>query len=507
MYGGRRRGGQRSGGYGGRGGRSGGRRRPQKNEFGISHGQPGANLKPLPWHSIQLKPFRRNFYTPVNHMNEQQVLQWRASQKIEVSGNGIPQPLVTFEQSPIPPNVLQSFHNAGFTAPTPIQAQGWPMALIGRNMVGIAQTGSGKTLAFIIPAVIHIMGQPPLEKGDGPIALCVAPTRELACQIQEEAKRFAAGFQLGIGCVYGGAPKRQQQYMLNQGVDLLICTPGRMLDFLENRVVNCKRVTYLVFDEADRMLDMGFEPQIRLLVSQVRPDRQVLMWSATWPNEVQNLANDFLGNDILMLRVGSKEGKAVEKITQHIHIVGSSYEKDGILEKSMAGFQGCKMLIFTATKRMADNLARRLYQQGWNTKSIHGDKQQYERDRVLAEFKSGRINIMVATDVAARGLHVEDIAVVINYDFPNNCDDYIHRIGRTARAGRTGTSISFFNPKVDSKKGRKLIKILKECNQVIPDQLYSCQNYSGKRNSRFKKRGRGRGRRSAPYGRGGRGRY
>merc|ERR1740124_1734738 len=287
---------------------------------------------------------------------------------------------------------------------------------------------------------MHIMGQPPLERGDGPIALVVAPTRELATQIEEEAKRFSSGFGLQIGCVYGGAPKRPQESALRQGLDLVICTPGRMLDFLEKKVTNCWRVTYLVFDEADRMLDMGFEPQIRSLVSQIRPDRQVLMWSATWPKEVESMAKDFLKEGFIKLHVGTDEGKACECISQQIHIV-NGYEKDSLFQNALRNFMNSKILVFTATKRMADQLSHQLNRQGWNTQSIHGDKRQEERDRVLKDFKSSNINIMIATDVAARGIHVDDISLVINYDFPQNCDDYIHRIGRTGRQNKAGLMV------------------------------------------------------------------
>jgi len=488
MYGNRRQ-----GGFGGR--RNGGR--SDRGEFGIGHGQPGANLKSVDWSQIQLKPFRKNFYTPSTEMTEQEVWDWRGQNEVKVHGEGVPQPIRTFEQAKFPANVLSIFQAAGFIKPTPIQAQGWPMALSGRDVVGVAQTGSGKTLAFVIPAVMHIMGQPPLERGDGPIALCVAPTRELACQIESEAKKFSSGFGISIGCVYGGAPKRHQESLLRNGLDLVICTPGRMLDFLEHRTTNLWRVTYLVFDEADRMLDMGFEKQIRLLVSQIRPDRQVLMWSATWPKEVQQLAGDFLKNGFIKLNVGSDVGKACETIQQEV-LVRGRYEKPNLFNDALQRFPNNKVLVFTATKRMADQLSRQLNQQGWNTESIHGDKQQFERDRVLRDFKSGRHNIMIATDVAARGIHVDDISCVINYDFPQNCDDYIHRIGRTGRCGKVGVAITFFDPKVDGKKAGKLIRILTDANQPVPEELHGLSkrfaNFGGR--NRHSHRGHGR---SRPY--------
>jgi len=487
-HGGSRNGGSR--GFGGRGAR--------KNEFGIGRGQPGAGLKAPDWNQMNLKGFQKNFWTPSSDMTPEAVQAWLAEKEIKVYGDGIPQPILSFDRAKFPSgmeNVLNLFAQAGFSAPTPIQAQGWPMALSGRDVVGVAETGSGKTLAFIIPAIMHIMGQPPLERGDGPIALVVAPTRELAIQIEAEAKRFSAGFGLKIGCVYGGAPKRPQENNLRNGLDIVVCTPGRMLDFLENRKTNCWRVTYLVFDEADRMLDMGFEPQIRSLVSQIRPDRQVLMWSATWPRDVEQLAQTFLKNGYIKLHVGSDEGKCCSTITQQVHIV-SSYQKTGLFQTALRDYSNQKVLVFTATKRMADQLSHSLNRQGWNTQSIHGDKRQEERQRVLRDFKAGRINIMIATDVAGRGIHIENIALVINYDFPQNCDDYVHRIGRTGRRGQTGTAITYFDPKTDSKKAGRFIKVLTDSNQQIPPELYQIQQ---------RWQGNGRGRNRFRKGRGGRG--
>jgi len=494
MYGQDRRSGGRRGGYGRRDDRRGGNR----NEFGIGHGQPGANLKAVDWSQIQLKPFRKNFYTPSTDMEEKELWAWREESQIKVMGQGVPQPIRTFEQAKFPANVLSAFQAAGFKAPTPIQAQGWPMALSGRDVVGVAQTGSGKTLAFIIPAVMHIMGQPPLERGDGPIALVVAPTRELACQIEAEAKRFSSGFGINIGCCYGGAPKRQQESMLRSGLDLVICTPGRMLDFLEHRTTNFWRVTYLVFDEADRMLDMGFEKQIRLMISQIRPDRQVLMWSATWPKDVQQLAQDFLKDGYIQLTVGGELGKACKTIAQQV-LVMSRYEKPRHFNDALHRFVGSKVLVFCATKRMTDQLSRQLNEQGWQTESIHGDKQQFERDRVLRDFKSGRVSIMIATDVAARGIHVDDIACVINYDFPGNCDDYIHRIGRTGRAGNKGTAITFFDPKTDGKKAQKLIKILTEAEQPVPQELHGIKQQFANFHDRRSRHSRGKRGGHRPY--------
>jgi len=504
-YGGRDRR-DRDGGYGG--GRNSGRGR--RNEFGVSMGQPGASLKAVDWSRVKLEKFEKHFFfehPAVKARSQEEVDQWLKDNNCKCEGNAPPKPVISFIEASLPDYILAEISRANFSSPTPIQSVGWPMALTGRDVVGIAKTGSGKTLGFIIPAIIHINAQPLLKPGDGPIALIVAPTRELACQIEQECVQFGSSSGLKIACVYGGVPKRKQETALRTGIEILICTPGRLLDFLERGTTNLRRVTYLVFDEADRMLDMGFEPQIRLLVSQIRPDRQVLMWSATWPKEVQTLASDFLPNDLLMVRVGTHETQACDSITQVVRVV-SKYDKENLLNESLRTYvqqYNGKVLVFTATKRMCDQLARGLNRAGWYASSIHGDKRQEERDRVLADFKDGRCNIMVATDVASRGIHVNDITCVVNYDFPGNIEDYVHRIGRTGRAGKTGIAISFFDASVDGRKAGKLVKILETSKQEVPPDLRSvaAQNQGQHGRRRYKDR---RGGGYKPYNSGG-GRY
>lgn len=472
-------------------------------------GQPGAGLKPVDWSRVKLEKFEKHFFfehEAVKARTQEEVGAWLRENKCEQEGNDIPKPVFTFMEASLPDYILAEIARAGFTSPTPIQSCGWPMALTGRDVVGIAKTGSGKTLAFIIPAIIHINAQPLLKAGDGPIALIVAPTRELACQIEQECVQFGASSGLKIACVYGGVPKRKQENALRTGIEILICTPGRLLDFLERGTTNLRRVTYLVFDEADRMLDMGFEPQIRSLVSQIRPDRQVLMWSATWPKEVESLAGDFLPNNLLKIRVGSHDSQACDTITQIVRCV-SKYDKENLLNESLRTYvqqYNGKVLVFTATKRMCDQLARGLNRAGWFATAIHGDKRQEERDRVLADFKDGRCNIMIATDVASRGIHVNDITCVVNYDFPGNIEDYIHRIGRTGRAGKTGIAISFFDAQVDGRKAGKLVKILENSKQEVPPELrqVAAQNQGTQGRRRFKDRRGGGG--YKPYSGGGR---
>merc|ERR1719440_2475145 len=361
-----------------------------------------------------------------------------------VSGRNVPKPVRTFEEASFPDYVLEEVSRVGFKEPSPIQVQGWPIALAGRDMIGIAETGSGKTLAFLLPAVVHINAQPYLSRGDGPIVLCLAPTRELACQTKEECDRFGKSSRIKNTCVYGGVPKMQQARDLGEGVEIVIATPGRLIDFLDSGATNLKRVTYLVLDEADRMLDMGFEPQVRKITSQVRPDRQTLMWSATWPKEVQRLAKDICREDPVHINIGSLDLRCAHTIRQYVEVVDERDKRSRLkrlLEKVM---DGSKILIFAQTKTQGDDLTREMRTDGWPALCIHGDKKQEEREWVLKEFKEGRNPILIATDVASRGLDVKDIKYVINYDFPNQIEDYIHRVGRTGRAGAIGSSYSFF---------------------------------------------------------------
>nr|CAH7723966.1 unnamed protein product [Callosobruchus chinensis] len=302
---------------------------------------------------------------------------------------------------------MEEIFKQGYEAPTPIQAQGWPIALSGKDMVGIAQTGSGKTLAYTLPATVHVNNQDDLNRGDGPIVLILAPTRELAQQIQKVATDFGQSTRIRNTCVFGGAPKGPQARDLERGVEICIATPGRLIDFLEKGTTNLERCTYLVLDEADRMLDMGFEPQIRKILGQVRPDRQTLMWSATWPKEVKKLASDFMKNPI-QLNVGSMNLSASNNILQIVDIC-QEHEKEqklGSLLQEIAGASdpGQKIIIFVETKRKVEGITQQIRRVGWPAVCMHGDKSQQERDYVMREFRAGKSTILVATDVAARGL-------------------------------------------------------------------------------------------------------
>jgi ATP-dependent RNA helicase DDX5/DBP2 len=488
------------GGYGG--GASFGRGGFGRGGFGGGSGGAGlgAGLHEIDWKRENLIKFEKNFYIEhpdLKALSEEDASEFRRKHNLTTEGRDVPKPIMTFIQAGFPDYIMKEVNRAGFKSPTAIQCQGWPVALKGRDVIGLAETGSGKTLSFLLPGVVHINAQPLLQRGDGPIVLVLAPTRELAMQIQVECNKFGASSSIKNTCLYGGVSRGPQMRDLERGAEIVIATPGRLIDMLECGKTNLRRVTYLVMDEADRMLDMGFEPQIRKILSQIRPERQTLMWSATWPREVQALARDFL-HDPITVRVGQAELSANKRVNQIIDVL-SDHEKMPrlikILEKQMQ--DGGKILIFTDTKKGADNLVRTLRMDGWPALGIHGDKTQQERDWVMNEFRGGKSPIMVATDVAGRGLDVKDITTVVNYDFANNVEDYVHRIGRTARAGATGTAYTFFTSG-DSKHARELIKLLAEAGQEVPEALQAMGGYGGGYGGGARRWGGGGG-----YGRGG----
>lgn len=428
---------------------------------------------------------------------------YRRQHELTALGENVPAPFMTFEAAGFPPEILREIQNAGFSSPTPIQAQSWSVVLKNRDIVAIAKTGSGKTLGYLLPAFLHLK-QCQKNSQRGPTVLVLAPTRELATQIQDEAVKFGKSSRITSTCIYGGAPKVHQLRDLERGADIVVATPGRLNDFLEMRKVNLQQVSLLVLDEADRMLDMGFEPQIRKIVNEIPPQRQTLMYTATWPKEVRKIAGDLLIDPVQVNIGNSDELSANKSITQYVEVVVAS-EKQKRLEQILRSQEpGSKILVFCSTKRMCDQLARSLARQ-FGAAAIHGDKTQHERDWVLGQFKTGRSPILVATDVAARGLDIKDIRVVLNFDFPTGIEDYVHRIGRTGRAGATGLAYTFFSDQ-DAKYAKDLIKVLEGANQKVPPELRDLAAFSGYgkgRGGRWESGGHGRGGRDG--GRGGRG--
>eukprot|EP01112_Ceratiomyxa_fruticulosa_P009619 TRINITY_DN251_c0_g1_i1.p1 TRINITY_DN251_c0_g1~~TRINITY_DN251_c0_g1_i1.p1 ORF type:complete len:623 (+),score=135.93 TRINITY_DN251_c0_g1_i1:297-2165(+) len=423
----------------------------------------------------------------IKKLDETVIREFHTTQQITLEGTDIPRPIMDFEHAPFPRSIIELLKSQ-FSAPTPIQAQSWPVALSGRDMVGVSQTGSGKTLGFILPALASAKEQmeknPPISSSyAGPSAIVLCPTRELARQITDEAHKFLAPFKLRIGCVYGGDHKYSQtQYIRQYSPQIIVATPGRLIDLLEERVLKLSRCTYLVLDEADRMLDMGFEPQIRSILSQVRPDRQTLMWSATWPKEIRNLASEFFTNPI-KITVGSLDLAANPNVQQNVHIIEHPDQKMKLLLNVIENRKGKgKFLIFCQTKSSTETLMDQLYEnriKGIDV--IHGDKNQAQRTRTLYNFKTGHTPVLIATDVAARGIDVEDVTDVVNFEFPMAIENYVHRIGRTGRAGRKGSSHTFFDPSPNSiKLVPDLIDLIKKAGQNPSEDLLSLERLSKK---------------------------
>ena len=405
---------------------------------------------------------------------------------VDASGTDVPEPVLTFTSPPIEPHLLTNIKLARYTKPTPVQKYSIPIIASKRDLMACAQTGSGKTGGFLFPILSEMFFQGPVAEQPTettgrnrfqnhkihPQALVLAPTRELVNQIYEESQKFTYRSWVRPCVVYGGADVRQQTQQMHTGCDLLMATPGRLVDLIDRGYISLSKIKYLVLDEADRMLDMGFEPQIRRIVEGSDmpgvDHRQTLMFSATFPREIQMLASDFL-SDYVFLSVG-RVGSTSENITQQVLYVEDD-QKPATLIDLLPTTKGL-ILIFVETKRMADSLAYFLLNKNLAATSIHGDRSQFEREEALKSFRTGEAPIMVATAVAARGLDIPNVTHVINYDLPSEIDDYVHRIGRTGRAGNTGIATSFFN-RGNRGIAQSLINILKEANQEVPDFIES----------------------------------
>uniref|UniRef100_A0A131YH40 RNA helicase n=2 Tax=Rhipicephalus TaxID=426455 RepID=A0A131YH40_RHIAP len=381
-------------------------------------------------------------------------------------------PVRTFEQAfSNYPEILNEIYKNQFLKPSPIQSQAWPILLQGQDLIGIAQTGTGKTLAFLLPAMIHIDSQPvPREERTGPSCLVLAPTRELAQQIEREARKYN---YRGIRCVciYGGGSRREQIQTVNLGVEIVIATPGRLNDLVMNNIIDLKYVTFLILDEADRMLDMGFEPQIKKVLLDIRPDRQTVMTSATWPEGVRRLAQQYM-NKPFQVFVGSLDLAAVHTVTQTVVICDENEKFQELLAFLESMQPDDKVIVFADKKVMVDHLSSEFALSGVNCQSIHGDREQCDREQALEDLRSGTVRILIATDVAARGLDIKDVTHIFNYDFPRNIEEYVHRVGRTGRAGRRGESITLVT-RENWRHARELINILEEANQDVPQGLYA----------------------------------
>eukprot|EP01045_Picozoa_sp_COSAG04_P017644 COSAG04_NODE_1574_length_6276_cov_3.068480_4_plen_797_part_00 len=423
-------------------------------------------------------PFRRDFYqesAEVAGMSEQAVSAYKKELDVSVTwltGGAAPRPVQSFKQVGFPTQIMRGIEKAGYEKPSAVQAQAWPVLLSGRDVIGIAKTGSGKTAAFVLPGLVHLMDQTELQKNEGPIMVVLAPTRELAAQIYVETKKFAKGYNLKVGAIYGGMSKFEQFKVLKAGVEVVVATPGRLIDLIKMKGTNLGRCTYVVLDEADRMLNMGFESQVRSIVAQVRPSRQVAMFSATFKRNIEGLARDLL-RDPVRITVGSV-GQSNKDVQQYVEVLKNEEAKwmwvvdnlDRLLDQG-------QVLVFRGTKDDCDAMANKLKRASYNANSIHGDKDQRERDAIMKDFKSGMAPILVATDVASRGLDIRGIKNVVNFDVARDIDSHVHRIGRTGRAGDKGQAFTLVDRsnRKDSGFAGDLVRNLEMSEQFVPPAL------------------------------------
>ncbi|CAH1105693.1 unnamed protein product [Psylliodes chrysocephalus] len=394
---------------------------------------------------------------------------FREDYNITIKGGKIPEPIRNWKESGIQKELLEIIDKIGYKDPTPIQRQAIPIGMQNRDIIGVAETGSGKTLAFLIPLLSWIQSLPKIERNEdadqGPYAIIMAPTRELAQQIEEETVKFGGPLGIRTVVVVGGLSREEQGFRLRMGCEIVIATPGRLIDVLENRYLVLNQCTYIVLDEADRMIDLGFEPDVQKIleympVTNLKPDseeaedsrvllanynskkkyRQTVMFTATMPPAVERLARTYLRRPAVVY-IGSI-GKPVERVEQIVHIMGENDKRKKLMEYLSRGIEP-PVIIFVNQKKGADVLAKGLEKLGHNACTLHGGKGQEQREYALASLKGGAKDILVATDVAGRGIDIKDVSMVINYDMAKTIEDYTHRIGRTGRAGKTGIAVSF----------------------------------------------------------------
>ncbi|KAG8653273.1 hypothetical protein MANES_05G004900v8 [Manihot esculenta] len=443
-------------------------------------------IEPIPaldHSSIDYESFSKDFYEEkpsISEMSEEDVAEYRKSLAIHVSGFDVPRPIKSFEDCSFSSQLMNAIAKQAYEKPTAIQCQALPIVLSGRDIIGIAKTGSGKTAAFVLPMIVHIVDQPELQKEEGPIGVICAPTRELAHQIYLEAKKFAKSHGIRVSAVYGGMSKLDQFKELKAGCEIVVATPGRLIDMLKMKALNMLKATYLVLDEADRMFDLGFEPQIRSIVGQIRPDRQTLLFSATMPRKVEKLAREVL-TDPIRVTVG-EVGMANEDITQVVQVLPSDAEKmPWLLEKLPGMIDDGDVLVFGSKKATVDEIESQLAQKGFKVAALHGDKDQASRMEILQKFKSSIYHVLIATDVAARGLDIKSIKSVVNFDIARDMDMHVHRIGRTGRAGdKDGIAYTLITQK-ESHFAGELVNSLIAAGQNVSMELMDLAMKVGKR--------------------------
>lgn len=407
---------------------------------------------------------------------------------------------MSFVNLQLSPSILKAINECGYATPTPIQKQAIPVALDGRDLIASAQTGTGKTAAFILPS-LQRLSVPPTGKGRGPRVLVLTPTRELAGQVSDSARTYGKYMRVRSATILGGMPYREQLRLLQQPVDLVVATPGRLNDHLERGRIDLSRVELLILDEADRMLDMGFIEDVERIASKTPAGRQTLLFSATLDSRIEKLARGILNEPEMVLIAGQKSTNL--DIEQRLLVADDLKHKNSMLQHLIGDNSLTRAIVFSATKRDADYIAHELRSQGHSAAALHGDMKQVARNKTIADMRRGKIRLLVATDVAARGLDVTGISHVINFDLPKFAEDYVHRIGRTGRAGASGIAISFVSRiDVDCLK-----RIERYIGQSIPQHVIEglepvqpLPTASQKRNNRGKSGSDGKARRFSSSG-------
>lgn len=431
-------------------------------------------LTPTDWSKVSLIPIMKTNFKQSSltaSRPDKEISDYYKSVGISVDGIDPPKPFLTFEECLSFGPANATLKAKKFVKPTSIQSVSWPVSLSGRDLVGNVKTGSGKTLAFLLPALLHINSQPPTRRGDGPTALVLAPTRELAEQTSVLAREFGPNFGVRNALICGGQNKMLQIDHINRCPHLYVATPGRLIDFMHMGLISFRRMTYLVIDEADRMLDMGFEDQIRNIIQQIRPDRQTSMWSATWPRDVKRLSEDFMKNPIVISEQGQEIALNFD-IKHAVKVLHQDQKLATLLEILPAEPIGPthKVMIFCNTKLACEVINSNLRSSQIDCEILHGDKVYRERQSAYHRFESDKAHIIVATDVASRGLDLKGVNLVINYDMPRDIEDYVHRVGRTGRAGKQGKSFTFLT-EADHDVLQDLMDLLQRSKQEVPKDL------------------------------------
>ncbi|KAH7960254.1 hypothetical protein HPB49_018335 [Dermacentor silvarum] len=439
--------------------------------------QVGWFLRKPDWKNIELQPFEKNLYVEHPATTSRSMAEVNAYRKvngISVKGYNVPNPILALEESNFPDFIVKSIgatrdHNS----PTCIEAHCWPIALRCRNFLGIANTGSHKTLAYVLPAVIHVSRQPPLEQEDGPIAVVLAPTRELAKQIHNIVLELGEHARVRSVCASNGEPKGGQYAELKKGCHICVTTPQRLIDFLEEGKMNLHRCTYLVVDEVDRMVAMGFEHIVLKIAEHCRPDHQTIMWVTSWRNELRHFVEDLL-NDYIEIEFGKAQLPAENSVEMTVDVCQEEEKEAKLVElfEDVLKEKSKKAVVFTDTRRKADEIAWKLRLRGWSAIGLHGKKTKKERDWIVSMFRTGTSSVLVTTEEVAQDLVLENVCLVVNYDCPDCSEVYVRRASPVAHSGEPGVVHTFILP-TQQLYARNLIAILKNSKQLVKPELYN----------------------------------